>query len=194
LGLGVMALGLAPVFLGACATKIYQGPTSGRGAEQQQAVTRSAERALDAFNAKPFRGQKVAVEVYGLTPRVEGESPEEAFLRSLLTERLLEAGASVADSREKADVLLNATLRTVGVDVIRRDFPAIYHHTSFRGVTSVRLSTVGLEGDRAVRTIGVQELEAESTYTEIYIFYIFGPIQSVETTLTRGGSVESEEE
>ncbi len=71
-----LALVLAPAPLG-CATKIYQGPTSGRGAEQQLAVSGSAEGALKGLKVEPFAGKRVAVRVYGLTERGGATSAEE---------------------------------------------------------------------------------------------------------------------
>ncbi|MFC1705633.1 hypothetical protein ACFL59_02290 [Planctomycetota bacterium] len=182
----VPALVAAALLSHGCATKIYQGPTSGRGAEAQQAVVMSAERALSRYDASRLRGKAVVIEVYGLAPRLEGESPEEGLIRSMLTERLLRGGAYVVGHREDADVVVLATLRTAGVDVIRRDFPMIYHHTTFRGLTSVRVSAMRLQRGDAVKVLDQKLFEAESIYREIYIFYVFGPITSRSTRLTAG--------
>lgn len=166
----------AALALGGCATKIYQGPTSGRSAEAQQAAALSVEHALARYDVEPLRGRAVAVEVYGLTERLEGESPEEAYVRALLNEKLLLAGARVVGGRAEAEVLLVATLRTLGVDIIRRDVPLIYHHTTFRGLASLRLSALGLEGDVVTRTLAKQDVASESIFRETYIFYVIGPI------------------
>ena len=167
---------LLSVAAGGCATKIYQGPTSGRAAEAQQAVSMSLDHALARFDAKPFRGMSVALEVYALAERLEGESPEESYVRSLLTEKLLEAGAKVSKARADATVLLMATLRCAGVDIIRRDFPFIYHHTTFRGLASLRLTAMALEKESATRLLRSQRLAATSIFREAYILYVIGPI------------------
>lgn len=159
-----------------CATKIYQGPTSGRGAESQQAVSRSLEKALEGFQADRLKGSKVVIEVYALTPRLDGDSAEERYLRGLLIERLLQAGATVVATREDANVLLAATLQTAGVDVIRRDVPFIYHHTTFRGVARLRLNALALQGRSVIRPLSQAKLGARSIYRETYIFYAIGPI------------------
>jgi hypothetical protein len=179
----VVGFGLAlALAIGAegCATKVFQGPTSGRGAEQQLAVAASAERAFAAFDARPFKGKRVAVEVYGLTEKLEGESPEEAFVRGLLVERLLRGGATVAPTRDDADVLLAAELRSAGVDVITRQFPAIYYHVTFEGVASAQITAYALRQRLATDIIASQRCEGEAVYREIYIFYLFGPIKQRE--------------
>jgi len=175
------AVALLAALAGAgCATKIYQGPTSGRGAEQQLAVATSAERAFAGFDAVPFQKKRVLVEVYGLTDKLEGESPEEAFVRGLLVERLLKSGASVVARREDAEILLAVALRSAGVDVIRRDAPVFYHHTTFHGVTSARVTAYVLRNSLASQIFATQDLQGEAVYREIFIFYIFGPIEDRE--------------
>ena len=37
-----------------------------------------------------FAGKKVLVQVFGLTDRTEGESPEEAYVHGILNEKLLQ--------------------------------------------------------------------------------------------------------
>src|SRR5262245_66251776 len=72
-----------------CATKIYQGPTSGRAAEAQIAVATSADRAFEQLNVKPLAGKKVVIEFYGLTERIERDSPEEAYEIGVLLEKII---------------------------------------------------------------------------------------------------------
>lgn len=163
-----------------CATKIYQGPTSGRGAEQQLAVATSAERAFTTLDLRPLKGKRVAVEVYGLTDKLEGESPEEAFVRGLLVERLLREGASVAGARDDAEVLLTVGLRAAGVDVVRRDVPFIYNHTTFEGVTSAQVTAYTLRQKLATGIVSSALCEGGAIYREIYIFYFIGPIKQRE--------------
>jgi hypothetical protein len=165
-----------------CATKIYQGPTSGRAAEAQIVIAASADRAFGPLDVKTLAGKRLLVEVYGLTERLDRDSPEEAYVRSLLVEKLLSSGAQLAATLEDADVLVAVTLRSAGVDVIRRDFPFIYNHHTFRGLTSARVVaynlTAGAGGAKvASKVLFSQKLEAEAIYREIYIFYVFGPIQ-----------------
>jgi hypothetical protein len=175
-----IAFAALSVLFAGCATKIYQGPTSGRGAEQQLAVATSAERAFTAFDARPLRGKRVAVEVFGLTEKLEGDSPEEGFVRGLLVERLLREGASVAPTREGAEVLLAVSLRSAGVDVIRRDVPLIYNHTTFEGVTSAQVTAYALQQKVATSVISSALCEGDAIYREIYIFYAIGPIKQRE--------------
>jgi hypothetical protein len=162
----------------ACATKIYQGPTSGRAAEAQIAAAESADRAFAAFDARAFSGKRVVLQVYGLTERLDAPSPEEAYVRSLLSERLLAGGATLAPDAKDAQVLLAVTLRSLGVDVIRRDVPLIYNHHTFRGLTSAKVVAYRLEKQVATGILSSQQVEAEAIYREIYIFYAIGPITS----------------
>jgi hypothetical protein len=162
----------------ACATKIYQGPTSGRAAEAQIAVATSADRAFDTLETKVLAGKRVLVQIFGLTERLEGESPEEAYVRGILVEKLLRGGAQLATSVDDAQVLLTVSLRAAGVDVIRRDVPLIYNHHTFRGLTSARVVAYNLSNRLASTILHTQQVEAEAVYREIYIFYIIGPIQS----------------
>ncbi len=171
----------AATFLGAgCATKIYQGPESGRAAEAQIAVATSADRAFAKFDAAPFKGKRVMVQVFGLTERLEGDSPEEAYIRGLLVEKLLRGGAQLAASIDDAEILFSVALRAAGVDVIRRDFPFIYNHHTFRGLTSARIAAYSVRNKVASTIVAQQQVEAQAIYREIYIFYVFGPIQSRE--------------
>jgi hypothetical protein len=170
-----------------CATKVYIGPTSGRGAEPQLAISLSAERAFAALDVAPYRGKRVAVEVYGLTERLERDSPEEAFVRGLLVERLLRGGAMVAASRDDADMLMAVTLRSAGVDVVRRDFPPVYHHTTFEGVTSAQVIGYVLRGKAATAIASIARCEGTAIYREIYLFYIVGPIPSGDAAAPRQG-------
>ncbi len=163
-----------------CATKIYEGPTSGRAAEAQVAISLAADSALEAFDAEPYRAQAVAVEVYGLTEKLEGYSPEEGYLRSLVVRKLVQAGARVVEGRADADILLAISLDAAGVDVIRRDLPLIYHHTTFRGLVRGRAVAYSLRERAVTGIIAATGFSRESIYREIYIFYVFGPITTRE--------------
>ena len=164
-----------------CATKIYQGPTSGRAAEAQIAVATSADRAFEPLDVKALAGKRVLIQVFGLTDRLEGESPEEAYVHGILNERVLRGGGMLSSSLDDAQVLLTCSLRASGVDIIRRDFPLFYNHHTFRGLTSASVVAYTLTNKVATGLIGpAQQLRAEAIYREIYIFYVFGPIQSRE--------------
>lgn len=167
-----------------CATKIYQGPTSGRAAEAQIATAASAEKAFESLDATPFAGKRVLLEVVGLTERMDGPSPEEAFVRALLVEKLLGAGAVLAAKAEDAEVLLAVALRSAGVDIIRRDVPLIYNHHTFRGLTSARVTAYLLSQKAAMKVLSAKTYEAESIFRETYIFYAIGPFQTRITEAT----------
>jgi hypothetical protein len=174
----IVAAFLALLASAGCASKIYIGPTSGRGAEQQLAVSTSAHRAFRGFDVEPLRGRAVAVEVYGLADKLEGLSPEEGFVRSLLVRRLVESGARVVEARSEADTLVSVSLDAAGVDVIRRDFPPIYHHTTFRGLTRGRLVVYTLREGSVVASTSASPFSGEAIFRESYIFYVFGPIDT----------------
>lgn len=161
-----------------CVTKIYQGPTTGRAGEPQIALAKSADRALEQFDAKVVAGKRVLIQVFGLTERLEGESPEEAYIHALLNEQVLRAGGQLAGEVKDAQVLLTCALRSAGVDVARRDVPLIYVHHQFRAVTSARILAATLQDRIATTVLHQQSVVGEATYTERYILYIFGPIQS----------------
>jgi acetylglutamate synthase len=176
-----LALVVALAGLGAgCATKIYQGPTSGRAAEAQIAVATSADRAFEHLELRAAAGKKVLVQVFGLTDRTEGESPEEAYVHGILNEKLLREGAQLASGLDDAQVLLTCSLRSAGVDVTRRDVPLIYNHHTFRALTSARVVAYSLQNKIANAILFAQPVEAQAIYRETYIFYIFGPIQGRE--------------
>ncbi len=172
-----LMLALLSLASAGCATKIYQGPTSGRAAEAQIAVATSADRAFRHFDSRLLSGKRVFVEVHGLTERLEGESPEEAYVRGILVQKIMEGGAQLAPKIDEAQVLLSVSLRSAGVDIIRRDFPFIYNHHTFRALTSARVVAYNLTNKVASSILVTEQLEAEAIYREIYIFYIFGPIQ-----------------
>jgi hypothetical protein len=163
-----------------CVTKIYQGPTSGRAAEAQLTVAKSADRAFEKVELKALAGKRVLVQVYGLTERFETESPEEAFVRGLLVQKLLEQGAKLAPSLDDADVLLAVTLRAAGVDIHRRDVPFIYNHHVFEAETSARLVAYTLANKVASGIVFSTECDGTALYRERYIFYFIGPLQSRE--------------
>jgi hypothetical protein len=175
---------LAATAAAGCATKIYQGPTSGRAAEAQIAAATSADRAFQKLELKALAGKKVHLEVVGLTERLERDSPEEAYVRGILVEQMLRERVPLATSIDDAEVLLVVTLRAAGVDVIRRDVPFIYGHHTFRGLTSARVVAYRLtrakEGAVASSIVLAQQVEGQSIYREGYVLYIFGPIQTRE--------------
>jgi hypothetical protein len=177
---GLLAVLLLSLAGPGCATKIYQGPTSGRAAEAQIAVATSVDRALTGFDTRPFSGRRVLIEVHGLTERLEGESPEEAYVRSALVEKLLHGGAQLASSIDDAQLLVSVTLQSAGVDIIRRDFPFIYNHHTFRALTSARIVAYNVTNKIASSIVSSNQVRAEAIYREIYIFYVIGPIQSRE--------------
>jgi len=172
---------LALVVVSGCATKVYQGPTSGRGAEQQLAVSAAALSAVEQMTLNDLKGKKVHLRVTSLTPRGGGtESPEERFIKNLLTEELVQIGAKLTTVPEKADRVLSILLRAMGVDIIRRDLPPIYHHTTFRGLVDARYVVYEMSNGLTKRILHRGWARAEANYTEMYIFYIIGPIKEFE--------------
>jgi hypothetical protein len=169
----------AAILASGCATKIYQGPTSGRGAEQQLAVSASAEEAFATFKVEPYAGKRVAIRVYGLTERGGGASAEEDYVKNLLTEKLFRKGVAVVEDLKAAELLLAVSLNAAGADVIRRDVPFVYHHTTFRGLVEAKVVAYELK-DRTLASIVDTQLVGHSvTYREVYIFYMIGPIRSL---------------
>jgi hypothetical protein len=179
-----MLLRMAAVLLLAlgsgCATKIYQGPTSGRAADAQTAIAVSSERAFNKLDVSKLKGRRVLVQVYGLTERFERDSPEEAYVRSLLVEKLLTAGAQLTDDVEKAQAILAVTLRAAGVDVIRREVFLIYVHHTFRALTSARVAAYDVTDKVATRVAFQQEVAGGAIYREKYWLSFIGPFYDRE--------------
>ena len=82
----VAIIGLSLLFISACATKRYWGPTMGRSADSQFVPADALEKALGSAPLDQYRGQNIWIVVYSLTERTGEESPEERFLRSCMGE------------------------------------------------------------------------------------------------------------
>ena len=164
------------LLLGAgCATKIYQGPTTGRAADAQIAISASTERALLKLDVSKLKGRRVKIEVYALTERLERDSPEEAYVRSILVEKLLTGGAQLAEKLEDAETLLAVTLRAAGVDIIRRDLFIFYNHHTFRALTSARIVAYDVSNGVSTRIAHQQQVSAGAVYRETYWLSFIGP-------------------
>lgn len=162
------------VLLCGCATKVYVGPGTGISAESQLVLSRSLSDVIDRLDFSKFKGKRVRVELFGMG-RILGARPTQTLIYSLLLEKILEDGLLLEDDHS-AEIFLAVSVRVAGVDVVRRDLPPFYHHTSFRGCVSLR--TVAYDTDN-YRIMDTQDVTAEYRYREHYWFYIIGPYRSI---------------
>jgi len=156
-----------------CATKVYVGPGTGVSAESQTVLSRSLSDVIGRLDFSRFKEKRVKVELFGMGGTLGGR-PTQTLIFSLLIEKLLKDGVLLEDDHS-ADVLLAVSVKVAGVDVVRRDFPPFYHHTSFRGCVS--LHTVAYDTD-TYKILDTQDVTAEYRYREHYWFYIIGPYRS----------------
>ena len=169
---GLLVLGM--LFLPACATKRYWGPSMGRAADSQFTPVEALEKAIRFLSYEPYRGKSVWIDVFTLTDRFGEESPEERFLRAWMNEKLVAQGARIAAQRGSAEVLLDVKARVFGIHQTRRDFIPLLYWEGTDGLVDLRL-TAYAKGSMEI--IYTQDLQAEARYREYYIFYIIGPIK-----------------
>lgn len=106
-----------------CATKRYVGPTSGRSADLQRAVSASLDNIVRGFSFAPYAGRSCFLEVVSLAENSGGTSPENESIGALFAERLAMDGVRTVPDPGKADLHMIVRARTVGVNVVRRDLP-----------------------------------------------------------------------
>jgi len=157
-----------------CASKIYVGPTTGISAEGQVVLQRALEDVIDGLELDKFKKKRVRVELYG-GPGVLGVAARRTLIYSLIANRLLKEGARLEDDHG-ADCILSVSVLAYGVDVVRRDLPPFYHHTSFRGTAALRAVAYVPATFQILSTV-----QAGSTWVwrERYWFYVLGPYQSL---------------
>ncbi len=173
----VAIIGLGLLFISACATKRYWGPTMGRSADSQFVPADALEKALQSAPLDQYRGKNIWIEVYSLTERTGDESPEERFLRSWMGEKLTSKGARLAPSKNQAEVLLEVKARVFGVHQTRRDFIPLIYAEITSGIVDLHLTAYDRESMKILHT---EDLKGEARYREYYIFYIIGPFYSVK--------------
>jgi len=174
----VLASGL--LFTG-CASKVYVGPSSGRGAENQMLISRAADEAFKKTDFAKFADKKIFLQVFGLAAKAAAQSPEESFIANLLRERLSLAGARVVPRLGDSDFHLTVALRIAGVDIVTRDFYYTYHHTTIRGVVEAHMAWYDAKTGKLIDT---DDALGAIIYRERYWFYIFGPFRK-QWTLTK---------
>lgn len=173
------AVAVAAVLASGCAWKIYQGPETGQSAEAMRVVAAAIDGVLAQIDLGPCRGEQVYVDVQALAPALaDRPSTGTGYVRAQLVERLVGEGCGLVDDPSQATVMLSVMVRAAGVDVIRRDFPPLYHHTTFRGLADARVVVYRMEDGRLREVLRSLWAEQETYYREIYLFYIIGPITS----------------
>jgi hypothetical protein len=166
------------LLFGGCASKVYVGPSSGRGAENQMLISRAADQAFKKTDFTKFADKKIFLQVFGLAAKAAAQSPEESFISNHLLEQLSRAGARVVPKMENADLHLTVSLRIAGVDIVARDFYYTYHHTSIRGVVEAHMAWYDVKTGKLVDT---EDALGVIFYRERYWLYIFGPYRKIWT-------------
>jgi hypothetical protein len=172
-----LLIGLIFFLTAACATKRYWGPSMGRSADSQFTPVDALEKALKSVSFEQFRGKKVWIDVYSLTERTGEESPEERFLRSWLSEKMIAQGVKVAPTHGQYEILLDVKARVFGVHQTRRDFIPLVYAESTHGIVDLHLTFYERESGKILHT---EDLKGEARYLEYYILYMIGPIKSIK--------------
>ncbi len=103
-----VALAVAGMFLSGCSTA-KQTHTS-RTAKEQLLISHSIDQALDKVDLSPFRGHAVIVEAQHL------DCVDKGYVLASLRHRALMSGATLVESRDKAEVVLEVRSGGVGTD------------------------------------------------------------------------------
>jgi hypothetical protein len=169
---------LAAIFLlSGCATKRYEGPTSGRSADSQLATSYALDKVLSSTaSLSALADKRVYIEAFSLTEhRGEEGSPEELLLRAWFAEKLRQQKAQVVDRKEEADAVLSIVAKAMGVDVVRRDFPFIIYTESMRGRVDLHLVAFDPQGN----ILFTEDKREKVIFRDLYLFYLIGPFTSV---------------
>lgn len=86
-----------------------QVTTTPRSSNEQRLLVRSLERSFARLDVTRLGGQRIELDVYGLTG-------DRDFARELLAANLGERGVRIADRTEKADVNVKVFINALGVD------------------------------------------------------------------------------
>jgi hypothetical protein len=165
------------LFISACATKRYWGPSMGRSADSQLTPTNALEKALKNTSFEAYRGKSIWIDVYSLTERTGEESAEERFLRSWVGEKIVTQGGQIAAAKNQAAILLDVKARIFGVHQTRRDFIPLFYSESTDGIVDLHLTYYESASGKILNT---EDIKGDSYYREYYIFYMIGPIKSTK--------------
>ena len=163
------------VLAAGCATRRYVGPTTGRSADMQIAVSMALDNVLSSVSFDKFAGEKCFLEVFSLAETFGGESPENAVIRGAFAERLARDGVLLVTDPATAEIRLSVRARVIGVNIIRRDFPPLYYRETTTAVVDLHM-VVYSGPDRKLR----DQLDARRRLhlAQSYILYIIGPFES----------------
>jgi hypothetical protein len=154
---------------------------SGRSAVEQGLLVRSLERAVGALDTSKLVGQRVALELFGLTDDRE-------FARQLLSTRLRARGVDLVDDPKAAQLRIRAFASILGVDqgdtligvpalqvpVVSLPVPeiALFKWMRSRGHTELQMFVFDPASDRFLERIpdGV----GRSRYDRFTVLLVFG--------------------
>jgi len=160
-----------------CATKRYVGPTSGRSADLQRAISAALDNIVRGFSFSPHAGRSCLVEVVSLAENFGGTSPENELIGALFSEQLARDGIRTMPDSSKADLHMIVRVRTVGVNVVRRDLPFLFYRESTRAVVDLRITLLSVPDGKIL-----EQRDATRNYVlaQTYWLYIIGPFESKE--------------
>ena len=170
-------LSILLLFLSACATQRYQGPISGLSANAQITETSALGKVIKHLDLTPYSGKKIFLDVVTLTERYTERSPEENFIHSWLTEKLIEQGVQIVPAQADADLRLTVRARALGVDRTRRDLPFIYYAEITRALADFHFALYDLKAARLLATFDRVE---RASLRESFWFYMIGPFRTVK--------------
>lgn len=152
------------------------GPTTGRSADMQKAISLAVEDAVRPLSFAKYSGKKCFVEVVSLAESRVGDSPENAVARGIVTEKLLRDGVQPVPVPSEAELRLSIRARVLGVNTVRRDFPPLYYRETTTGVCDLHGTLYSMPGWQIA-----DQWDAKGTVhiAQSYWIYMVGPIESL---------------
>lgn len=173
---GLLLAGMVALLATGCATRRYVGPTTGRSADMQKAISLALDNVVDGLSFERYAGKRCHLEVVSLAESFGRESPENEVLRAAFAHRLARGGVTVTQDPAGADMRLSVRARVVGVNVIRRDFPLLYYRETVSAVVDFHATAYSLPDGKILEQ---RDDRRRLHLANSYWFYIIGPFESL---------------
>ena len=173
---GLLLAGMVALLATGCATRRYVGPTTGRSADMQKAISLALDNVVDGLSFERYAGKRCQLEVVSLAEGFGRESPENEVLRAAFAHRLARGGVTVTQDPAGADMRLSVRARVVGVNVIRRDLPLLYYRETVSAVVDFHATAYSLPDGKILEQ---RDDRRRLHLANSYWFYIIGPFESL---------------
>ena len=117
---------------------------------------------------KKLKNQNVALVVNGMVAAEQSD-----YVKAVISKLLLENNVNIC-SLEKADYLLDISVDVLGTVQDDEHFGFLYHTSKRIGQTRINLTLIDAKSKKA---LNADALKGSAMWTELYIFWIFGPIR-----------------